>query len=385
MMELGNEKFEGLKAIQRFDYKIGTEIETTLSSFACDYEAGVCPICDGCPVCDFCDFGAIREYIIEEFNLDPDELTDDQVCEICDREELWRDFICVNCNPCESCEAVLPPFLEHLEKYIESYGDDISCGLEISTKPFDYLPEYYQAVKEIVNAVGIENIKIKDLCGGHINISWKLYTEEETIEWNDYEVEIAHNLLYFADLLTYLCCSKYTWYRRKYKKIPADYDEIPSKIYKKHHCIYIKSYAVEIRYPDSPKSVLDHLLLSAVNLALSFVTYQIKDYKKEYELIHTIYNKINTDGEKLNQKEKRYLRNKFKLLIKTIKPYIRTFSRELGIDLEKALRVRMEYPRYEYGLRIKENVIFTEELFKIKKPKVSELAEKTKLIVSCED
>jgi len=77
------------------------------------------------------------------------------------------------------------------------------------------------------------------------------------------------------------------------------------------------------------------------------------------------------------------LRNKFKVLIKTIKPYIRIFSREVGIDLEKALMFRMEYPRYEYGTLIKGKVKFTEELFQIKKPKVFKSAENPKQTVLC--
>ena len=383
MAGLGNEKFEGLNGIQKFDYKIGTEIETILSGYACDYEIGDCPVCEGCPVCDFCDPTDIREYIIEVYNIDPDELTDDRVCEICDRDRLWIDFICANCNPCENCRVTLPTWLEDLRKYIYDYYVDGSCGLEIDTIPFNSLKEYHKAVKELVNAIGTENIKIKEKCGGHINISWELKTKDKTIKWYDYEEEITYNLLYFADLLTYLCCSKYTKHRGHYKEIADSYDKVYSRALDKYHCIHIKSYAVEIRYPDSPKSVLDHLLLSAVNLSLSFITYQIKDYKKEFETITTIYEKINLYGLKLNQKEKRYLRNKFKVLIKTIKPYIRIFSREVGIDLERALKFRMEYPRYEYGTLIKGKVKFTEELFQIKKPKVFKSAENPKQTVLC--
>jgi len=364
-------------------YRIGTEIETILSAKPCQYDVTSCYICETCTPCDYCDRHEIREYIINNYDINEEELDDNRVCELCERDEIWRDVICVACDPCERCEDQLPPFLEGLEKYIERFYEDGSCGLEISTIPFSSIKEYYESVKQIVEAIGPESIKIKEKCGGHINISWIYDNGKVTYEWYDYEREIVYNLTYFADLLTYMCCSKYTKHRAAFKYIAKYYDDIYTTSSDKYHCIHTKSYAVEIRYPDSPKSPFDHLLLSVVNLSLSFITQQIKDYKKEYEMIYTIYSKVNFDGEKLSSKEKRYLKNKFKLLIKSIKPYIKIFSRQLNIDLQKALETRIQYPRYEYGQKIKGKIRFSEELFKIKKPKTFESSNHPNQISLC--
>ena len=364
-------------------YMIGTEIETILTL---ENPCEECIVCQNCSPCDYCDQNEIIEYARREGYINENDFENNEevdVCEICQRYELYRSVICEYCNPCENCEYYdykpLPYYLSSIEKFLDKWYEDGSCGLELCTKAFDNIREYYQAIKEIINTVGVENIKIKERCGGHINISWTSIN----YVWIDFEKPIVYNLVYFSDLLTYMHCSKYTYHRRSYKDIAKDYDGIYDSALDKYHCIHLKDYAIEVRYPDSPKSVLDHLLLSVVNLSLSFITQQIKDYKKEYEMIYAIYTKINYDGEKLSGKEKRYLRNKFKLLIKSIKPYLRIFSRQLKIDLQKALETRIQYPRYEYGQKIKGKIKFSEELFKIKKPKTFESSNHPNQISLC--
>ena len=60
-----------------------------------------------------------------------------------------------------------------------------------------------------------------------------------------------------------------------------------------------------------------------------------------------IYEKIKENGDKLNEEEKRYLSEKFKLLIRVIRKPLKQLSEELRIDLIKALHWRFSFPKYE--------------------------------------
>lgn len=312
-----------VESFEEVRYKIGTEIETTIDGYLCN-NCSYCLICDDCPVC----------------------------------EECYNDNNCDNCDRCEDCDYIYSEdycpirddyILNKSKIYIERVYEDQSCGLEFSTKTFSSLKDYHKALKTIINEIGTENIKIRDLCGGHINISW----ECNNYSWADFDETIAQNMLYFSDLLTYMFCSKYTYYREQYKVFPQSFDDVISYIHDKYTCVHIKDYAIEIRFPDSPKAIDNHVLLSAVLLALSFKTKEIKQFKYEFNITKQIYNKINRDGKRLTKDEKNYLRRKYKMLKKLILTEMQQFSKEMNTNLIRALDFRFKYPKTEYGAKVK--------------------------------
>jgi len=341
-------------------YKIGTEIETTIEGRtceACDY----CEICDNCPVClncqehrlycQNCDKEEIREYAIEEGYIDEDE--DINICDICQEYNLYNVIICERCQPCTDCNYFQnPEYCPHGDVYeitdnIKQYLDDIyydeSCGMEFVTKPFTSLREYWEAVKAIVQTVGKENIDISEKCGGHINISWTNGVKT----WENYEKTIAQNILFFSDLLSYMFCSPSTYWRYDYKEFPTCIETIENDIYDKYNCVHIKDYAIEIRIPDSPKDIDNHVLFSAILLAISLRTTKIPFDRETFSKTKEIYNKINRYGDTINKEDYAYLRDKFKLLKKFIEKPLMALSHDLGVDLMKALEYRFNNPKYE--------------------------------------
>ena len=357
-------------------YKIGTEIETVISGYDCE-SCSYCAICDNCPVCedcarnryycDSCDID-IKQRIIEIAKengwITPDEaeelkkdLDSNEICDLCLRFYIWQNVICENCNPCEDCSYVRNPAycpyddeytiddidIDKINEYLDDYYYDKSCGMEFVTKPFSSLKDYWKAVKEIVKVVGKENIDISERCGGHINISW----ENGNKSWLDYDTIIASNILFFSDLLSYMFCFPDTYERYEYKEFPDEYDNYKNHFINKYCCVHLKDYAVEIRFPDSPKDVDNHVLLTATLLAISLKTYEIPFDKPNFNKTKEIYEKINYYGKELNKLDKLYLRNKFKLLIKFIRKPLIKLSKELGVNLLKALEYRFKYPKYE--------------------------------------
>jgi len=345
-------------------YKIGTEIETIIEGRtceACDY----CEICDNCPVClncqehrlycQNCDKEEIRRYAIEEGYIDEDEDEDKDIniCDICQEYNLYNVIICERCQPCADCNYFQnPEYCPHGDVYeitdnIKQYLDDIyydeSCGMEFVTKPFSSLKDYWKAVKEIVKVVGKENIDISEKCGGHINISWTNGNKS----WLDYDTIIASNILFFSDLLSYMFCCNETHWRYTYKEFPSYLETLENDIYDKYNCVHLKDYAIEIRIPDSPKDIDNHVLFSAVLLAISLKTYEIPFDKETFSKTKEIYEKINYHGETLSKEDKSYLKDKFKLLKKFIEKQLKALSHDLGIDLIKALEYRFRYPKYE--------------------------------------
>jgi len=356
----------------RIKYLIGTEIETVIKGYSCD-SCDYCLICDNCPVCrdcqnyhyfcDACDedtrnriieIAIDRGYITE---AEAENIDDDRICKICLDFQLYNNIICQNCDPCTDCTYVRNPeycplddeyFLDDIDigrinRYLDTYYYDCSCGYEFTTKPFSSLRDYWQAVKAIVETVGKENIDIADKCGGHINISWK----NDKKSWADYKLTIARNMLYFADLLSYMFCSPETYYRDEYKVYPKRFEHIGVDVEDKYCCVHIKDYAIEIRIPDSPKDVDNHVLFSATLLAISLRTTDIPFSIYDFEKTKKIYNEINHYGDELSHNDKRYLRDKFKVLMKFIEKPLKALSHDLGINLIKALEFRFKNPKYE--------------------------------------
>jgi len=356
----------------RTKYLIGTEIETVIKGYSCD-TCDYCVICDDCPVCRDCqsyryfcdacdeyyrqqilDLAVERGYLTE---AEAENIDDDRICDICLDFALYRDVICQNCDPCANCTYVRNPeycplddeyFLDDIDvykidKYLDRYYYDCSCGYEFVTKPFSSLRDYWQAVKEIIQTIGKENIDISDKCGGHINISWK----NDKKSWADYKLTIARNMLYFSDLLSYMFCSKETWYRDEYKVYPKRFEHIGLDVEDKYTCVHVKDYAIEIRIPDSPKDVDNHVLFSATLLAISLRTTDIPFSIYDFEKTKKIYNEINHYGDELSHNDKRYLRDKFKVLMKFIEKPLKALSEEIGINLIKALEFRFKNPKYE--------------------------------------
>jgi len=353
-------------------YKIGTEIETIISGRTCE-DCSYCAICDDCPIChdcqenhyycDACDEEIrqrILEYAIEHELINKDEIKnidDSLLCEICLSSYIWQDVICPDCGRCEDCQYAYNPEycpyndyynindidISKIEPYLDNYYYDESCGMEFVTKPFLSLREYWEAVKAIVQTVGKENISVEDKCGGHINISWTNGNKS----WKDYEKIIAKNILFFSDLLSYMFCCNETYWRNSYKEFPSYLETLENDIYDKYCAVHIKDYAIEIRIPDSPKDVDNHVLFSAVLLAIAMKTYEIPFDKETFRKTKEIYDKINYYGEKLSKEDKAFLKDKFKLLKKFIEKPLKALSHDLGIDLMKALEHRFKNPKYE--------------------------------------
>jgi len=360
----------------KISYKVGTEIETILKEKNCE-NCSYCVICDECPMCtdcqenkyycDYCDTYT-REQMVEiaerhgwiteeEAKELRENLDSNKICRVCQEFRIWQDTICRNCNPCEDCHYAYNPEycpysdyyglddidIDKIEKYLDNYYPDESCGMEFCTKPFTSLKDYWHAVKTIVQTIGKENIDISEKCGGHINISW----QNGNTSWEDYEKIIAKNILFFSDLLSYMFCSPETYHRDDYKVFPMELCYVNDDIYDKYTCVHIKNYAIEVRIPDSPKDVDNHVLFTAVLLALSFKTTEIPFAEETFYKTKEIYNKINCYGEKLNDSEKRFLADKFKMLKKFIEKPLKMLSQELGINLMKALEYRFKNPKYE--------------------------------------
>jgi len=357
---------------RKINYKVGTEIETTIEGYTCD-TCDYCAICDNCPVCgdcqenhyycDNCDED-IRQRIVDEAlrygyitEEEAEEINDGDICDLCQRYQLWSDVICSRCDPCYDCSYVRNidycPYndeytlndidMSKIEQYLDGYYYDESCGMEFVTKPFENLKDYWHAIKTIVQIVGKENIDISEKCGGHINISW----ENGNKSWDNYKEIIAENILFFSDLLSYMFCSPETYWRYTYKKFPSRFNDIEYDIYNKYNCVHIKDYAIEVRVPDSPKDVDNHVLFTATLLAISLKTYKIPFDKETFEKTKEIYKKINKYGKELSKEDKAYLKDKFKLLKRFIEKPLKALSHDLGIDLMKALEHRFRYPKYE--------------------------------------
>ena len=331
-------------------YKIGTEIETIIEGRtceACDY----CEICDNCPVCGNCQENQlycercnpkdIRDYAIRQGLLEEND--DRDICEICQENYLWQELVCDCCDRCSDCEYIYNPEYcpygdeftvnDNIKQYLDDIYYDESCGMEFVTKPFSSLREYWEAVKAIVSEIGKENIRIGDKCGGHINISW----QNGNKTWVDYEKTIAQNILFFSDLLSYMFCSPETHWRYDYKEYPISVETIENDIYDKYCCVHLKDYAIEVRFPDSPKDIDNHVLLTATLLAISLRTTKIPFDRETFSKTKEIYIKINRHGDTINKEDYTYLRAKFKLLKKFIEKPLMALSHDLGVDLMKAL------------------------------------------------
>jgi len=353
-------------------YKIGTEIETVISGYSCD-SCDYCRICDNCPVCedcvrnryycDSCDID-IKQRIIEiaEENgwITPDEaeklkenLDSDEICDLCQRFDIWNTVHCEHCGRCEDCQYAYNleycPYgdefsvNDNIKQYLDNIYYDESCGLEFVTKPFSSLREYWEAVKAIVSEIGKENIDISERCGGHINISWTNGSKT----WENYEKTIAKNILFFSDLLSYMFCCNETHWRDTYKEFPTCIETIENDIYDKYNCVHIKDYAIEVRIPDSPKDIDNHVLFSAVLLAISLRTTKIPFDRETFHRTKEIYEKINRHGEVIVNEDYAYLKDKFKLLKRFIEKPLKALSHDLGIDLMEALEHRFKNPKYE--------------------------------------
>jgi len=356
-------------------YKIGTEIETVISGRTCE-DCSYCAICDDCPVCiscqenhDFCDEcdkeirQRVLEYAIEYELIDKDEIediNDPLLCEICLSNYIWLNIICPDCGRCEDCPYAYNPEycpyndyynindidISKIEPYLDNYYYDESCGMEFVTKPFSSLKDYWKAIKAIVSEIGKENIDISEKCGGHINISWTNGVKT----WEDYKEIIAKNILFFSDLLSYMFCDVQTYWRYTYKEFPIRLEDIEYDIYDKYNCVHIKDYAIEVRFPDSPKDVDNHVLLTATLLAISLKTYEIPFDKETFSKTREIYKKINKHGDIISKEDYAYLKDKFKLLKRFIEKPLKALSKEIGIDLIKALEYRFNNPKYgEFG------------------------------------
>ena len=357
------------------EYKVGTEIETTLKGYSCDY-CDYCAVCDNCPTCEFCvndrifcdncdsetqqeilDIAIERGYLTENEIKDID---DDRICEICLDFQLYHDVICQNCSPCDDCDYVRNPEycpldnyglpenidINEIEPYIDRYYIDGSCGLEFPTKPFSSIAEYYKAIKTIVKTIGTEYIKTTDECGGHINLSWRNIKTNKTHE--DYEYLIAKNIIFFSDLLSYMFNSKYTYHRYNWSRMPYSYDEINDFITSKSNypLVLLKSDRIEVRFPDAVNSPNNHTLLTTVLLAISFNVNQCYLNKKNFETTRDIYDTIRYYGMKPNNEQLSILKDKYILLKRIVKPYLKEFSYELNVDLVKALDWRFRNPRF---------------------------------------
>jgi len=232
---------------------------------------------------------------------------------------------------------------DNIKQYLDDIYYDESCGMEFVTKPSSSLKDYWHAIKAIVQTVGKENISIGDKCGGHINISW--VNGNKT--WVDYGKTIAQNILFFSDLLSYMFCLPETHWRDSYKEFPTCLETLEIDIYDKYNCVHIKDYAIEVRIPDSPKDVDNHVLFSAVLLAISLRTTKIPFDKETFNKTKEIYDKINYYGKELSKEDKSYLKNKFKLLRRFIEKPLKILEHDLGVDLMKALEYRFNNPKYE--------------------------------------
>ena len=360
----------------KIKYLIGTEIETIIQNRTCE-DCSYCAICDDCPMCENCERDElycnrcdinIRKQIIEIAERDElitperakklrENLDSEDVCAICQAFRVWEDIFCPNCGRCEDCQYAYNPEycpyndyynindidIDKIDKYLQDCYYDESCGMEFVTKPFENLKDYWHAIKAIVKTVGKENIRIVDKCGGHINISW----QNGNKSWLDYDTIIASNILFFSDLLSYMFCSNNTYCRDEYKEFPYEYDNYKNDFIDKYCCVHLKDYAIEVRIPDSPKDVDNHVLFSAVLLAISFRTTQIPFDEETFYKTKEIYEKINRYGEELSKQDKAYLKDKFKLLKKFIEKPLTVLSHDLGIDLAKALEHRFQNPKYE--------------------------------------
>lgn len=363
------------------EYKIGTEIETTLKGFSCE-DCDHCVICDDCPVCgncqenhyycDNCD-EEIRQRIVDEAlrcgyitEEEAEEINGGDICDLCQRYQLWSDVICSNCDPCYDCEYYMNPEycpldnyglpenidINEIEPYIDRYYEDNSCGLEFSTKPFSSIAEYYNAIKTIVKTIGKDYIKTTDECGGHINISWKNIKTGKTHK--DYEFLIAKNIIFFSDLLSYMFNSKYTYCRYEWSKMPNYYEDIDDFIISKtnYPLVLLKADRIEIRFPDAVNSPNNHTLLTAVLLAISFYTKQCFLNEKSFKVTLDIYDTIRYHGKAPNKKQLSILKDKYALLRRIVKPYLKEFSYELNVDLVKALDWRFRNPRFTTMARL---------------------------------
>ena len=345
-------------------YKIGTEIETVISGYDCE-SCSYCAICDNCPVCEYCQNEQlycercnpedIRDYAIRHGYLEEND--DRDICEVCQENYLWQELVCDCCDRCSDCEYIYNrdycPYNDYyslddidiskIEPYLDNYYYDESCGMEFVTKPFSSLKDYWKAVKEIVKVVGKENINISERCGGHINISW----ENGNKSWLDYDTIIASNILFFSDLLSYMFCSSETHWRYTYKEFPGTPDNYKKDFIDKYCCVHLKDYAIEVRIPDSPKDVDNHVLFTATLLAIAMKTYEIPFDKETFSKTKEIYKKINRYGDTINKEDYAYLRDKFKLLKRFIEKPLKALSHDLGVDLMKALEYRFNNPKYE--------------------------------------
>jgi len=349
-----------------FEFKIGTEIETTLKGYSCD-DCDYCAVCDNCPVCedcrvnryycDCCDHDVVRDYAIRHGYINEDD--DIDICEICQENLLWTEIICDGCDRCVDCQFVRNieycPYSDELlaetinineiEPYIDTFYNDGSCGLEFPTKAFNSLLDYYKAIKTIVSTIGTEYIKTKDECGGHINISWKNIKNGKTHK--DYEFLIAKNIIFFSDLLSFMFNSRYTYYRYTWAKMPGSYKEIEDFIIDKYNypLVVIKDDRIEIRFPDAVNSPNNHTLLTAVLLSISFNTDNYL-FERNFEITKEIYETIRYYGDEPNRKQLSILKDKYILLRRIVKPYLMEFSHELNVDLIKALDWRFKNPRF---------------------------------------
>ena len=362
-------KCKAKKCFSKFGIKflVGTEIETTLKGINCEL-CDYCHICDNCPTCEhcqenmdycsYCDPNEVRDYAIRIGIIDENQ--DIDICEVCQEYNLWRDIICQRCDPCTDCEYYRNPeycpysdeyLLENIdfnriEKYIDRYYEDGSCGLEFPTKPFSSIAEYYKAIKTIVSVIGKENIKTTKECGGHINISWINQRTKKT--WKDYKYTIAKNIMFFSDLLSYMFCSKYTYCRSQWATFPPKYHEIEEYITDKanYPLVLLKSNRIEIRFPDAVNSPNNHTLLTATLLAISFNTKMTYLNRSNFHITKEIYEDIRKYGNPLLERQINILKDKYTILKRIVKPYLIEFSRELRINLVKALDWRFKYPRY---------------------------------------
>jgi len=332
-----NGKVNGNGRKKRF--LIGTEIETCLDERKRCEDCDRCAVCDDCPPCYFCEYERnFCEYCEDE---DPD-------CNVCLDRRLYRDFICNYCEPCSYCDYAynpdncpyensdcfdtdsLPP---ELRKHFMDIYLDGSCGLEFCTIPFSDLKKYYNCLREFIEFIERESLSVYERCGGHINISYP--------SWKMFKKQIFHNVRYFLDVLTYVFLHKDT-YRRESYHYWADYF---SDCHQKFCVIHFKDYAVEYRFPDTPYDALNHTLLSAVLISLSTLKKKIRYDLDIYET-KELYKRFKNSEFHLKDHEYLFISEKFKKLIDVTKYDLKLFSKQLKINLLKALKFRFENPAH---------------------------------------
>jgi len=327
-------------------YLIGVEIETSLKELDCS-DCDQCLVCNSCPTCEECDLCSVcNERLAERYDMTCEEVS----------ERGWCVDICEYCNPCNGCEyyrnsEYCPESRDHyylpndfLKKYFMSPYEDGSCGMEYPTRPFDNLSDYYYVLQKFLLEIDRDYLDPYHRCGGHTNISFE--------GWKHYKSIIYNNAIYFMDLLAYMFLSSYSYRRSGYQFFPNTIGDCDDK----YSVIHFKTYCIEYRLPDSPYDANNHLLLSTILLSLSMLKTKIEYPKKEFIKTKELYTQFKDGDFSLSGKDKKYLRRKFRKMYRYVKPYLKIFGKEVGLDLNKMLRFRFRNPTHSSNFLL-DNII----------------------------